>query len=452
MQPGCYNLNSHPGFYFSQILWVQMEPKLRLNSYLLPALTITALILQLIDPSRIWTTIFIGLGLTWLSSYWWVRTLARKLEIKREMRFGWAQVGDRLEERFTLHNRGIIPALWIEILDHSDIPGYQPSRVTGVNSGSRIQWRTEVICIQRGLFTLGPTSLECSDPFGLYKLTLHNKASTSIMVMPPVIPLPEIQVTPGGYSGNAKPRTNAPERTVSAASVREYTPGDSLRWIHWRTSARRASPYVRIFDGTPAGDWWIFLDLDQNVQAGESWDSTHENSIIMAASLADIGLKSAGEVGLVANGDPLIWLPPLAGDDQRLKILRSLALVDLGKYSLSELFVRNKSAIGQRSSLVIITPNQHTDWIEALLPLMWRGAVPTVLLLDTSTFDGQGNVQPVINILADLGVKAYIITRDMLDRPEARPGREGHWEWLKTATGHAFPLSKPSKLNWKVLT
>jgi uncharacterized protein (DUF58 family) len=272
------------------------------------------------------------------------------------------------------------------------------------------------------------------------------------MVMPPVIPLPEIQVTPGGYSGNAKPRTNAPERTVSAASVREYTPGDSLRWIHWRTSARRASPYVRIFDGTPAGDWWIFLDLDQNVQAGESWDSTHENSIIMAASLADIGLKSAGEVGLVANGDPLIWLPPLAGDDQRLKILRSLALVDLGKYSLSELFVRNKSAIGQRSSLVIITPNLHTDWIEALLPLMWRGAVPTVLLLDTSTFEGQGNVQPVINILADLGVKAYIITRDMLDRPEARPGREGHWEWLKTATGHAFPLSKPSKLNWKVLT
>lgn len=429
-----------------------MESKLKLNSYLLPALTIAALILQIIDPSRIWTTLFIGLGLTWLASYWWVRTLARKLELKREMRFGWAQVGDRLEERFTLHNQGFIPALWIEILDHSDIPGYQPSRVTGVNGGSRVQWRTEVLCTQRGVFTLGPTSLECSDPFGLYKLTLHNQASTSIMVMPPVIPLPEIEVTPGGYSGNAKPRTNAPERTVSAASVREYTPGDSLRWIHWRTSARRASPYVRIFDGTPAGDWWIFLDLEQNVQAGKSWDSTQENSIILAASLADKGLKSAGEVGLAANGDPLIWLPPLAGDDQRLKILRSLALVSLGNYSLAEMFFSHKSAIAQRSSLVVITPNLNTDWIEALLPLMWRGAVPTVLLLDPSTFDGQGNVHPISSTLADLGVKRYIITRDMLDRPEARPGREGQWEWLKTTTGHAFPLSKPSKLHWKVLT
>ena len=150
-----------------------MDSNIRLNSLLLPVLTIAVFILQLVDPSRIWTTLVVGLGLTWLASYFWVHMLARKLELKREMRFGWAQVGDRLEERFTLHNRGIIPALWIEILDHSDIPGYQPSRVTGVNSGSRIQWRTEVTCTQRGLFTLGPTSLECSDPFGLYKLTLQ---------------------------------------------------------------------------------------------------------------------------------------------------------------------------------------------------------------------------------------------------------------------------------------
>ncbi len=429
-----------------------MTSKIKLNSPILPILTISAVFMQLIDPSRIWTTLFVGLGLTWLVSYLWVRTLARRLELKREMRFGWAHVGDRLEERFTLHNSGYVPALWIEVVDHSDIPGYQASRVTGVDGGSRNQWRTEGVCTQRGLFTLGPTSLECSDPFGLYKVILLDSASTSIMVMPPVIPLPAIEVAPGGYSGNAQPRTNAPERTVSAASVREYTPGDSLRWIHWRTSARRETPYVRIFDGTPAGDWWIFLDLDQNVQAGESWDSTQENSIILAASLADKGLKKGGAVGLVANGDPLVWLPPQAGDNQRWEILRSLALVDLGVHSLAELLVRNKAAIEQRSSLVIITPNLQPDWIEALLPLIWRGAVPTVLLLDPVTFDGQGDVIPISNTLADLSVARYTITRDMLDRPEARPGREGHWEWLISATGQAVPVSKPSKLSWKVLT
>ena len=209
---------------------------------------------------------------------------------------------------------------------------------------------------------------------------------------------------------------------------------------------------MRIFDGTPAGDWWIFLDLDQNVQAGESWDSTQENSIILAASLADKGLKKGGAVGLVANGDPLVWLPPQAGDNQRWEILRSLALVDLGVHSLAELLVRNKAAIEQRSSLVIITPNLQPDWIEALLPLIWRGAVPTVLLLDPITFDGQGDVIPISNTLADLSVARYTITRDILDRPEARPGREGHWEWLISATGQAVPVSKPSRLSWKVLT
>ena len=154
----------------------------------------------------------------------------------------------------------------------------------------------------------------------------------------------------------------------------------------------------------------------------------------------------------MANGNPLVWLPPQAGDKQRWEILRSLALVDLGKHSLAELFMRNKAVIGQRSSLVIITPDLQHDWIEAMLPLIWRGAVPTVLLLDPVSFDGKGDVSPISRALADIGVARYSITRDMLDRPEARPGREGHWEWLISATGRAYPVSKPSKLTWKVLS
>ena len=124
------------------------------------------------------------------------------------------------------------------------------------------------VCSHRGLFTIGPTSLTTGDPFGIFTLQIQDPASRLVMVVPPIVPLPAIEVAPGGRSGSGRPRQNAPERTVSASTVRQYVPGDNLHSIHWKTTARRDSLFVRIFDGTPTSDWRIILDLDQAVQAG----------------------------------------------------------------------------------------------------------------------------------------------------------------------------------------
>lgn len=435
-------------------------------------LTSLVLVMQLIDPYKGWMILLVGLGLTWLISFLWTRSLARHLSLVREMRFGWAQVGDQLEERFTLVNEGWFPALWVEVKDRSELPGYKVSRATGVDGNSQNAWHTSGLCTRRGLFRLGPTDLRTGDPFGIYTASLHDPASTTLMVMPPIIPLPSIDVAPGGRTGEAHPRSNAPERTVSASSVREWIPGDSLRWIHWRTFARRDQPYVRVFDGTPAGDWWILLDMDRQVQAGQGWDSTTEHSIILAASLADRGLRMKRAVGLVANGKELVWLNPGEGKDHRWEILRSLALIESGDYTLAELLERVAPVIGQHASLVIITPNTQPGWIKPLLHLIRRGVVPTVLFLDPVSFETQAGRQPavddrlpatqttasgppstvVMSLLAGLGVSRHLIGRDLIDRPEARPGQEGQWEWKIMPTGRAIPVRRPADVTWKVLS
>jgi hypothetical protein len=74
---------------------------LKLNTRLLPALVGLLLLMQLIVPYRGWLILLVGLGGGWLVSYLWARSLAQGLRLTRETRFGWAQVGDRLEERFT---------------------------------------------------------------------------------------------------------------------------------------------------------------------------------------------------------------------------------------------------------------------------------------------------------------------------------------------------------------
>jgi uncharacterized protein (DUF58 family) len=427
--------------------------RLRLKNRLLPILVIAALAMQLIEPYKVWMISLLALGGLWLWCYYWARSLARRLRLYREMRFGWAQVGDQLEERFTLQNDHWLPALWVEIQDDSNLPGYNASRGTGVDPLSYNSWQTHGTCTRRGVFTLGPTRLVTGDPFGIYEVEITDPSKAALTVMPPIVPLPSIEVAPGGRSGAGRPRSRALERTVNASSVRGYAPGDSLHLIHWRTTARHDSPYVRIFDGAPVGDWWIFLDLETGVQAGEGWDSTVEHSIILAASLADRGLRLKRPVGLVANGRELIWLPPQEGmaGARRWEILRALALAETGDISLGQLLERTRSSIGKQASLIFITPSTEPGWIEALLPILWRGAEATVLLLDRATFGSDGDSRPVASQLWKMGIANHLIPRQLLDRPEARPGQAGGWEWRITPRGRAVAVRKPADLNWKAL-
>jgi hypothetical protein len=129
-----------------------------------------------------------------------------------------------------------------------------------------------------------------------------------------------------------------------------------------------------------------------------------------------------------------------------------LALVDKGSRPLAELLARARPRFGERTSLVIVTPNVEGDWVEALWPLLRRGVIPTVLLLDPVSFGGSGDANKTSALLSGLGITSYVITRDLLDRPESRPGRQGQWEWSVTPLGRAVTTRRPRELAWKVLS
>ncbi len=428
-----------------------LKPRWSLRTGLLPVLAVAVIVTQILAPYRGWRILIVGLTGALILSWLWTLSLARGLDLTRQMRFGWAQVGDRLVERFTVYNRGWAPANWVEVTDRSTLPEYWVSRGTGIAGRDVIRWHTEAVCMRRGLFTLGPTRIVSGDPFGVFTVTLDYPASMPLLVLPPIVPLPSIDVAPGGRLGEARPRANLLDRTVSASTVREYAPGDSRRWIHWRTTARRNELFVRQFESTPAGDWWILLDMDENVQVGEADEATDEHGIILAASLADRGVRARRAVGVVAQGEDLVWMAPAEGEGQRWEILRSLALVSRGSRPLAEVLARVAPSIGSHASLIVITPSQDTSWVEALVSIVRRGVIPTVMLLDPVSFGGAGSMSGVSVALRNLGVTSYDITKDLLDRPEVRPGRRGHTEWRALGTGKAIAVKQDENMAWRSL-
>src|SRR5687767_7039189 len=95
-----------------------------------------------------------------LISFIWAWFSVRWIAISRRTRARRAQVGRNLDEAFTVYNRSIIPKLWLEVRDHSDLPGHRASHVVpALGVRGRYQWYVETPCLVRGEFTLGPVTV-----------------------------------------------------------------------------------------------------------------------------------------------------------------------------------------------------------------------------------------------------------------------------------------------------
>jgi len=233
--------------------------------------------------------------------------------------------------------------------------------------------------------------------------------------------------------------------------VREYVPGDPLKSIHWPTTARSGSLYVRQFEHTPSSDWWIYLDLEERVQVGKDFDSTEEYGVILAASLADRGLSQGHAVGLAVCGKELVWIPPQRHSGQLMDILRALALVHTGDVPLADLLTSSKKSLQRGASLVLITPNVETGWVEPLLRLSASEVAPTALLLDPASFGGRDSTTQTDHLLNKHGIAHTIIQRGLLNPPEVRQSAHDQWRWFGMGGGKITPARKPREKGWRPL-
>jgi uncharacterized protein (DUF58 family) len=377
----------------------------------LPALSLLLLgAAAFVLPDRVWNTLLIGLGGMFVVAYGWVWFLGKGLYAQRQTESQWVAVGDRLAEHFDLWNYSPVPALWVEVIDESNVPGYQAAVVRSPGTDRVDRWRQTATCQQRGQYRLGPWGIRAGDPFGIFVITRRFPQSREIIIHPPIHVRLPINLPAGQSSGRQRARQRSLQATINAATTRPYCIGDPLRWIHWRTSARHDQLFVRQFDLDATGDIWLVLDMQAAPQLGVGLAGTEEHAVLLAASLAARALQQNRAVGVAGYGRIPQVIPPGQGQGQEWRIMRALALVQANGEADLAVALRDVGHVAEKhSTAVIITPSVDPAWLPQLLHLTRQGIESSVILLDRPSFGGVEPGRLMQEAIQMLGITAVVI-------------------------------------------
>ena len=251
---------------------------------------VCSLVASLVTGSTMLWRLFIFLGILLLLSYIWMRINIRYIDGRVVRLSPYCQVGDRFEEEITFTNRGKLPTALIEVKESAAFPGYESSATFHLPAQGTYSWHSVGTCQRRGQYDMGQLVVKMTDPLGFFTVKEKIIDSKSITVFPTTMDLPFFQVLPRQEVGPSKRRWFTAEPGTNAARVRDYISGDSLRNIHWHTTAHTGALMVKEYDPERAvvayKDIWIVLDMLATSHFGSGDETTAEYAVDMAASLA----------------------------------------------------------------------------------------------------------------------------------------------------------------------
>ncbi|MDW3218778.1 MAG: DUF58 domain-containing protein [Acidimicrobiales bacterium] len=144
-----------------------------------------------------------------------------------------------------------------------DIPSLEPGESTTITS--------ELSTATRGIFDVGPLTVRRGDPIGLARRGDINSDISRLIVHPRIH---DVSPFPAGIRRDMEglPSGEAAEGGVTFSNLREYVPGDDLRLVHWRSSAKVGQLMVRHNIDVHRPRTTVILDTSAGLYDDESFE------------------------------------------------------------------------------------------------------------------------------------------------------------------------------------
>jgi len=271
-----------------------------------------------------------------------------------------------------------------------EVLGGETGLLTALPLGRKVELNYTVSA-RRGAYHLPPVHVTVSDPLGLFCWEKRIAVPSRLVVYPEVPRVRRVDIRPQGtlaYAGPVPARRGGPG--IEFYGVRDYNPGDPLRWVNWRASARHDQAlFTNEFEQERVADVGLILDTRVRSDIQVDGDSLFEHAVQATAGLAQSFLNAGNRVGLLLYGRVLDWTFPAYGKVQQERILQALARAAPGE---SMVFERLDNIpvrfFPPRSQLILISP-LFPDDMATLVRLRARGYAVLAISPDPISFEGR---------------------------------------------------------------
>jgi uncharacterized protein (DUF58 family) len=238
--------------------------------------------------------------------------------------------------------------------------------------GERRELRYRLQCARWGAFRVGRVYLRTHDWFGLLQRELVVDRRVPLKVYPSeenvrnlLQPL-ETQVFAGNHVARQK------GEGIEFADLRPFVPGDRIRHVNWRASARRGELWINEHHAERNADVVILLDSFAEARRGDR--STLDPALRAAGTLAARYLRQKDRVGFVTFGGILNWLLPTTGAVQLYRIVDAMLDTQIVlSYAWRDVVTVPRRTLPPQALVLALTPLLDDRSESALLDLRGRG-------------------------------------------------------------------------------
>ena len=206
---------------------------------------------------------------------------------------------------------------------------------------------------------------------------------------------------------------------VDLADLREYQPGDDVRYIDWNVTARMNAPYIRQYSEDREITAWFLLDLSPSVDFGTVDNERQKRTVLIdfVTTLARLLTRHGNRVGAVFYGGRIDrTIPARGGRIQVLRLINDLLaqprLASSPPTDLGPLLDAGRQVTRRRSLVFVISDFiSLPGWERSLDLLNRRHEVIAVRLVDPRELE-LPDVGPLIVEDAETGEQLFMDTAD----------------------------------------
>jgi len=263
-------------------------------------------------------------------------------------------------------------------------------------------------CSRWGLYEAGRIEARARDPFRLvvWEETLQRVRQLKAYPRPETLSRVLAAVDTQAFTGSEVARVKGDG--IEYADIRDYVPGDRLRSINWRASARRSGLVVNERHPERNTDVVLFVDSFADVRGEDR--STLDDAVRAAATIATRYLERRDRVGLVSFGGILRWLRPGLGPSQRFRLIETLLETGVAPtYIWRDVNLIPARILPPKALVVALTPLVDPRFVAALENLRARGFDLVVVEIDPIglVFDGK-------TVLENIAYRLWVLDREGL--------------------------------------